>query len=208
MKAEGTRRKPVQRRGQKRLEELLEAADRVFAEVGYDQATTNRIAEEAGAPIGSLYQFFKDKEGLLAALADRYLVRLRAVHEEVLNAEATKLPLETVYDRVISALAAFHRRNPGFQALFYGSPTSPSLKKAADMLHEECIGRVEAMMALREPHLPPERRRLIATLNVDVMRALFHRANSGDEAFRVRLMPEIKALLLGYTVRALSAAAE
>lgn len=208
MTADGARRKPVQRRGQKRLEELLEAADAVFAEVGYERATTNAIAERAGAPIGSLYQFFKNKAGLLKALADRYLERLRGVHEQVLNEEATTLPLETVYDRVISALAAFHRRNPGFQALFYGSPTSAGLKKAADMLHEECIGRVETMMARREPHLSPERRRLIATVNVDVMRALFHRAHSGDEPFRERMMAEIKAVLLGYTVGALHTRAE
>lgn len=50
----------------------MEAAARVFDREGID-ATTNRIAEEAGVSVGSLYQYFSDKHALLHELAMRHL---------------------------------------------------------------------------------------------------------------------------------------
>jgi AcrR family transcriptional regulator len=185
------------------MEQLLEAADALFAEAGYEQATTNAIAARAGAPIGSLYQFFADKEALLHALVGRYREQLHAMHEGM-HAESASLSLEQMYDRSLVALAAFHKRNPGFRALFYGSPTSAVLAKAAEVLHDECLARCEAMFAARQPGIDPGRCRLIATINVEVMRALLHKAHAGDEGFRLRMMAEIKTLLFGYTRDALT----
>ena len=51
---------------------LLEAAAQVFRAEGYG-ATTNRIAERAGVSIGTLYEYFPNKEALLLALAERHV---------------------------------------------------------------------------------------------------------------------------------------
>lgn len=192
------RRQPVQQRGQQRIERLLNAADALFAEVGYEQATTNAIAARAGTSIGSLYQFFDDKQAILEALAQRYRDQLHAVHDAVLTPENAHLPLPEIYDRVLRALADFHARNRGFRPLFYGSATTGELSAAGEALREECIGRVEQMMALRLPKLAPERRRLLATINVEVIRALLPLSESGDELFRQTMIDEIKKMLLGY----------
>jgi AcrR family transcriptional regulator len=63
---------PQRSRGVKRVEALLAAAEQVFAEVGYGAASMNAIAQRAGAPIGSLYQFFPNKAVLGGALVERY----------------------------------------------------------------------------------------------------------------------------------------
>lgn len=202
------RREPVQERGQQRIERVLDAADALFAEVGYEGATTNAIAARARTAIGSIYQFFPDKTAILHALADRYRAQLHEVHERVLSAETALLPLSEIYDRVISALADFHRRNRGFQALFYGSPTSAGLSEAAGVLHEECIGRVETMLAARYPELSPVRRRLLATINVEVLKALLPLSEAGDEAHRQTVLLEIKKLLLGHMQRELGGGGE
>jgi AcrR family transcriptional regulator len=198
------RREPVQERGRRRCEQVLDAADALFAEVGYEGATTNAIAARAGTAIGSLYQFFPDKSAILHALATRYRDALRLVHESVLTPESARLPLDEAYDRVICALADYHRRHPGFQALFYGSPTSAGLGEACKVLHEECIGRVEAVLAARVPGLDPGRRRLIATINVETLKALLP-LTAKDESRREVVLGEIKSLLLGYTREALAA---
>lgn len=62
------RRVPQQPRGQKRVMALLEAASDVLAEKGYEAATMSEIAERAHAAIGSLYQFFPNKESIACAL--------------------------------------------------------------------------------------------------------------------------------------------
>jgi AcrR family transcriptional regulator len=66
-------RKPQRKRGQQRVAALLKAAGAVFAERGYAGATMTEIAQRAKAPIGSLYQFFPNKEVLGAALMQRFL---------------------------------------------------------------------------------------------------------------------------------------
>lgn len=66
------RRKPQQARGQRRVNTILDAASQVFSELGYEAATTNIIAIRANTSIGSLYQFFPNKEAILSAIATRY----------------------------------------------------------------------------------------------------------------------------------------
>jgi AcrR family transcriptional regulator len=67
------RKLPIQVRGEVRVRALLEAAEVVFADQGYDGATMSAIAACADAPIGSLYQFFPSKEAIGVALIDQYL---------------------------------------------------------------------------------------------------------------------------------------
>lgn len=50
---------------------LLDATATTLAERGLDATTTNHVAEQAGVSIGSLYQYFPDKDALVAALLER-----------------------------------------------------------------------------------------------------------------------------------------
>jgi AcrR family transcriptional regulator len=67
----------VQDRSKQTVERILAAAAHVFSERGY-AATTNQVAEAAGLSIGSLYQYFPDKDALLVALHGRHLEEVRA----------------------------------------------------------------------------------------------------------------------------------
>lgn len=65
------RRPPKQQRSREMVERLLDATAATLVARGFDYTTTNHIAEQAGVSIGSLYQYFPDKEALIAALLDR-----------------------------------------------------------------------------------------------------------------------------------------
>ncbi|MEU4155356.1 TetR/AcrR family transcriptional regulator [Actinoplanes sp. NPDC026670] len=69
------RRKPLQVRAELTRERILTAAAHVFAEHGYAAGTTNRIAERARISIGSLYQYFPNKDAILAQLLIRHIDR-------------------------------------------------------------------------------------------------------------------------------------
>ena len=56
------RRTPKQKRGQQRVEQILDAAARLIVAEGYENVSTNAIAKEANTSIGSLYQFFPNKD--------------------------------------------------------------------------------------------------------------------------------------------------
>lgn len=68
---EKTRRTPRQPRSEATVEAILEAAFQLLEQGGVEALTTNHIAERAGVSVGTLYQYFKGKQAILAALAQR-----------------------------------------------------------------------------------------------------------------------------------------
>ena len=66
------RKRPSQGRSRFTVRQIVEAAARVFEEQGYVGTTTNHIAERAGVSIGSLYQYFPNKEAILAVLLEQH----------------------------------------------------------------------------------------------------------------------------------------
>jgi AcrR family transcriptional regulator len=67
------RRVPSQERSQAKVEFMLEAAMQLLDEAGLEVFTTKAVAEKAGVSIGTLYQYFDDKQSLLDALVQREL---------------------------------------------------------------------------------------------------------------------------------------
>jgi AcrR family transcriptional regulator len=65
-------RKPVQARSRATVEAILDGAARVLASRGYSGTTTNHIADAAGVSIGSFYQYFADKDDVIAAQAAQF----------------------------------------------------------------------------------------------------------------------------------------
>src|ERR1700761_2898172 len=90
-------REPKRARGKQRVAELLQAAAEVFAEKGYEAATMTEIAARAGAPIGSLYQFFPVKDALADSLVQNY-VALLAADLQALQARAAQLEVPALVE--------------------------------------------------------------------------------------------------------------
>jgi AcrR family transcriptional regulator len=73
------RKKPLQKRSKETVDALIEATARTIAERGIVDTTTNHIAACAGIGIGSLYEYFSNKEELVDALLDRVTAELAEV---------------------------------------------------------------------------------------------------------------------------------
>ncbi len=59
------RKKPIQKRSKETVDAIYEAALQLFTTRGYRETTTDKIAERAGVSIGTLYQYFPNKESIL-----------------------------------------------------------------------------------------------------------------------------------------------
>ena len=81
MKTALLRKKPKQKRSKLMVDNILEASIRVLKQYPYQQFTTNRVAEAAGISIGSLYQYFPNKQSMLLEL------EIRTVNEMIENVE-------------------------------------------------------------------------------------------------------------------------
>ena len=101
------RKKPLQNRSQVTVDAIVEAAARVFESSGFDGASTNKIAEIAGVSVGSLYQYFPDKLGLLQAVNERYLVRMWGA-VSVACREALLLPWPDALRHVVTTKINYH----------------------------------------------------------------------------------------------------
>jgi AcrR family transcriptional regulator len=75
------RRSPVQQRSRERVQRILAAATELIASQGSDALRMSEVADSAGISIGSLYQYFADKNALVRALAERFQVEGRACIE-------------------------------------------------------------------------------------------------------------------------------
>lgn len=69
--APSLRKEPVQERAQRTIGAIFEATAQIVEKHGEEALTTNRVAEKAGVSIGTLYQYFPNKESIVLAMSSR-----------------------------------------------------------------------------------------------------------------------------------------
>lgn len=195
------RRRPRQARAQATAAAILEAAARVFAAHGYAAGTTNRIAERAGVSVGSLYEYWPNKDAILAALLERHLDEARGVLGPlVAEARGGTRPLAEIVRGFVGAMVALHAHEPALhRVLFEEAPIPARLRRALATLDAAMIAEIATL--LREH---PEARvadpTLAATLVVHTAEALTHRLvlHLGRAADREAWITAVTALLVRY----------
>jgi AcrR family transcriptional regulator len=105
------RKRASQERSRATVDALIEATARILVRDGFDRASTNRIAQEAGVSVGSLYQYYPGKEALVAAVMERHNQDLMQVVRDAL-AEVAGEPLERATRKLVAAAIEAHRVDP------------------------------------------------------------------------------------------------
>ena len=106
------RKNASQERSRATVDALIEATARILVKEGFDSASTNRIAEQAGVSVGSLYQYFPSKEALVAAVIERHKRDIMRVARGTLakvEGQSLKQAMRTL---IVAAMQA-HRLDPG-----------------------------------------------------------------------------------------------
>ena len=124
-RAVSPRKIPSQRRSLETVERILSAAARVFAEEGV-AATTDRIAARAGVSIGSLYQYFPNKDALLLELAQRHLRHSTGPLREALRPGR---PSSQWLPEAVQLVADLHADVDLHRLMYDRSPRTPELEE-------------------------------------------------------------------------------
>jgi AcrR family transcriptional regulator len=193
------RRRPQQARGQLRIHKILNAAEQVFAEVGYDNATTNAIAARAQTSIGSLYQFFPNKEAILKAIILRYLEEMRELLDQSMTSESTRVRSLTEFlEHLIHGLVALREAHVGFHPLFCATQASPELAKATTELHHEIQERIDIILAMQVPGLSPQQYSVCKRTSVAIFQSLMTLAMDLQGEERAIQLKEMHTVLRAY----------
>jgi AcrR family transcriptional regulator len=140
------RRKPRQVRAELTRERILNAAAHVFAEHGYAAGTTNRIAEHARISIGSLYQYFPNKDAILAELLVRHIDRGTWTQADQLDLSPGTL--EATVRALVRDAIDNHRDDPQLlRIMIEEAPLSQELLDTIDRHGKLRVGQVRDLLA-------------------------------------------------------------
>ncbi|MEO7362541.1 MAG: TetR/AcrR family transcriptional regulator [Gemmatimonadaceae bacterium] len=196
------RRQPRQSRGQRRVDLLLDAAATVIIKLGVQGATAEAIALEARTAKGSFYQFFPNRDAVLAALALRYSDELRRIHEQAFPANAKALTLTRLIDHIVRPLAAFHDDNPAFSRVFAIAEAAEGGRSAPGRIRSQLflsvVERLDLLFAARNPQMPARERRRTALVAAAIGQAILARRDIAPSQEKKPLLDDLRRVLLAY----------
>lgn len=122
------RRRAVQARSRETVDRILAEAGLAIAEQGPDLVTMSQIARRAGVALGTLYQYFPDKRGVVAALFARYADQVRDRLKPVLSAADSREDLINRLTRLTRQYFQQHRDDPSTRSLWAAIQLDPELQ--------------------------------------------------------------------------------
>jgi len=201
-KQSAPRKKPCQQRSRATVEAVLTAAVQIFEAWGYAAGTTNRIAERAGVSIGTVYQYFPNKEAIAVALLERHLaegqLRLQAW---VGRAVAEPRPLRATLRGFVEGMIELHAGQPRLQHILLEETPLPARVHDALLAGEREAAKTVAGLLRLYPEVRHGRLESAAVMAVQTVESLTHRfaAHPGHglprEEFAVELVTMLEAYL-------------
>lgn len=152
------RKAPRQARSQATVTAILDAAARVLVERGYAATNTNLVAERAGVSVGSLYQYFPNKDALIAALQSRHEQQMNEVSHRAMD-ESEGLDLEAALTLVITELVEAHRVEAGLHRVLETQLAGLDRLDSHEETEAKISGRFEELLhrypgEVHVPHIP------------------------------------------------------
>jgi AcrR family transcriptional regulator len=187
------RKVPRQQRGEQRVAELLEAAEAVIAQIGYEAATMSAIAQRAGAAIGSLYQFFPNKACLTQALRTEYAKRFDRMYAPLVI-QARTLNRQALVSHLIDLTVRFVDTHPALPALL-DAPQSTSVPAAMRAVLRQ---RFAEVLLAQSPRMTRAKALLLGTVALHIVKALNRLYVEMPPRERRKMVQEFKMVLLSY----------
>lgn len=189
------RRTPRQRRSQERVARIVRAAGELLEECGYSQLTTNAIAARAQTSIGSLYQFFPNKEAVVAELVKEYRRELKEFFDRTLSVAQVKESIPNVVNRIVDGIEALRRRSPGFGSILWLHRREDSPRETAIALDRDILGHLEELLAEAYPHVPEAQRKRCMLVAAESTKGLLAKVAGREEHVQAEMREELKRMI-------------
>lgn len=193
------RRVPRQERSRRRVEGLLDAAARIVVERGVESLTTREIADAAGVPVASLYQYFSDKEDVLLAIAQRDMEEM----DTQVAGDLARLQVLSVSSMVRATMMAFvsvYERRPAFVEIYLRGRNNQAVHRFGRE-HNQRVAEMLRAYAMDAGLARHELTATIAQLAVEVGDRVFQLAYAEDADGDRVLVEEGIVLVTSYLER-------
>jgi len=193
------RRKPTQGRSRQRVEKILDTAQVILVEKGFDAVTTVAIAERAGIPVGSIYYIFPSKFAIFYALYERDLHKVNRIAKGPKRDDAAKRDWKDLLDSTIDGLGTYWLKERSFPLLIEGIRNSPEMRVARMEQDDRSENYNLAMLDRLMPDMDERQKRCIAQFMVHTtVRMLEHAAVQEDQGEASMVVDELKRNLKSY----------
>jgi len=181
---------------------LIEATARILVREGFEKASTNRIAREAGVSIGSLYQYYPSKEALVAAVIDRHNQQRMQVVRDAL-AEVAALPVEKAVRRLVAIAIEAHRLDPKLHRVLTEQIPRTGRLKNVETFSRETYALVQAYLEAHRHELravDPELAAFVCATSIEALThaMVLHRSDTLSDKAAATLVDEATHLLVRY----------
>lgn len=197
-------RPPHQARTRETLNRLLDAAEELLAEKGFDEMGIAEVARRAGTSVGGFYRRFRDKDGLLHALHERFCEDAQATADEALAVGTwAGASLVEILAQITAFLVRIHRDREGLlRAFLLRGASDASVRERTERVFQHIADRMRALLESRREemsHPDPDAAAevgLYAVLGgLDLMIQQRHRVLGGDEQ---RITAEMTRVFTSY----------
>ncbi len=139
------RKFPKQRRAQDRVDMILDTSIGIIESEGFEKLNTNYIAERSGISVGSIYQYFPNKESIVSSLIEKhYEDRMHLLNEKVFTLR--RKSVEAVVDGLIRTLFESHKKHPKLEQILQSKKRQLGNEVREKMLDENLMKLLEKYM--------------------------------------------------------------
>ena len=181
---------------------MVEATARILVRGGFDHASTNEIARVAGVGIGSLYQYFPNKQALVGAVVDRHSEAMMQVVRTALVKVALR-PVEEGARALVRVMIDAHRVNPKLHRVLAEQIPRVGRLDNIQAIDREAHALVRAYLDAHREELAVSDTNLAAFVCVRTVEALTHaavvdRPDAINDVEADRFVDEVTRLILRY----------
>lgn len=194
---EGLRRVPRQDRSRARVEAIWAAADALLCEGGVDAVSMRAVAARAAVPVGTVYQFFTDKDALLASVARRHVDAFAAALESLLERAATA-PWSELVTLLFDQYVEVYRRNPALRTIRRERRLPAELTRLDEANTEAVADRVRRILVEQAGLTDGPELATASRVGVHTAEALLHLAFRNDPSGDPAVLAEAHRLLQLY----------
>lgn len=192
------RKQPVQARSAATIEALYTAVIQVLTREGLSRCTTTRIAERAGMSVGSLYQYYPNRDALLAAVLERHLSAIAETVEAVCHDNHGR-PITDMATALVEGYLAAKLRKPEESRALYAVSGERGGAEAAARVYKRMEAAVRIMLATASD-ARFEDPSMTATIALHALVGPVRTILDGETspAFEARLQDQLVRLLTAY----------